>query len=84
MGVRTIVDLGESGKRYKSEKEWVKALGMKYVNIPMSGMKPPEKHDISSALRVLNDSSAAPVFVHCRRGADRTGAVPRSLSHGVR
>ena len=76
MGVKTIVDLREEGEeRSKDEKRLVKALGMKYVHIPMKGMKTPKDKQISQALRVLNDDSAAPVFIHCKRGADRTGAV---------
>lgn len=75
MGVKTIVDLRGAGERSKSEKKLVKALGMRYVHIPMSGIRPPTKDALSAALRVLNESSDGPVFVHCRRGSDRTGAV---------
>jgi protein tyrosine phosphatase len=30
---------------------------------------------VSRVLGLLNDSASAPVFVHCKRGADRTGAI---------
>jgi len=75
MGVRTIVDLQEDGDRSRDEKKLVKALGMKYVNIPMKGMTTPTEKQISHALKALNDNSDGPVFVHCKRGADRTGVV---------
>ena len=48
---------------------------MRYVSIPMRGMATPADRQISEALRLLNDAASGPVFVHCRRGADRTGAV---------
>ena len=38
-------------------------------------MTTPTEKQIEHALRILNDSSAAPIFIHCRRGADRTGVV---------
>jgi protein tyrosine/serine phosphatase len=74
-GVRTVLDLRESGERSKAEKDLVKSLGMKYVNIPMKGMHTPSDGDVRHALRVLRDEDAGPVFVHCQRGADRTGMV---------
>ncbi len=74
-GVKTIVDLRESDDRSKAEKKLVESLSMRYVNIPMKGMHTPSDAQISRALRVLKSDSAAPVFVHCKRGADRTGAV---------
>src|SRR5205085_4317127 len=75
MGIKTVVDLRESGHRSDSEKKLVKRLGMRYVSIPMKGMKTPSSNQVSRALRALNDHSSAPVFIHCRRGADRTGVI---------
>ena len=75
MGVKTIVDLQEEGDRARGEKRLVKALGMKYVNIPMKSMTTPTEKQISHALKALNDTSDGPIFIHCRRGADRTGVV---------
>ncbi|MCU1338503.1 MAG: hypothetical protein JWO19_4084 [Bryobacterales bacterium] len=37
MGVKTVVDLQEAGERSKDEKKFVKAQGMRYVNIPHEG-----------------------------------------------
>lgn len=74
-GVKTIIDLQEEGERSKGEKRLVKALGMKYVNIPMKGMTTPTEKQISHALKALKDSSDGPVFIHCKRGKDRTGVV---------
>ena len=75
MGVKTIFDLQEEGERSHDEKRLVKALGMRYVNVPMKGMTTPKEKQISHALKALNDTSDGPVFVHCKRGADRTGVV---------
>ena len=58
-----------------AEEAGVKALGMKYVTIPMHGLHAPAKADIAKALALLEDKEAGPVFVHCLRGADRTGTV---------
>jgi protein tyrosine/serine phosphatase len=75
IGVKTIVDLREPGTRSKAEEKAVVAAGMKYVNVPMSGLTPPTGTEIDKILGILEDSKTGPVFVHCKRGADRTGAV---------
>jgi protein tyrosine/serine phosphatase len=74
-GFKTIVDLREDDERGKDEKKLVKALGMHYVNVPMKGMKTPSDKQISKALKALIEEKSAPVFIHCKRGADRTGVV---------
>ena len=74
-GVRTVVDLQEKGERSKDEKHLVEALGMKYINVPMKGMKTPEEKQISRVLKALQNEKAGPVFIHCKRGADRTGVA---------
>jgi protein tyrosine phosphatase (PTP) superfamily phosphohydrolase (DUF442 family) len=81
-GVRTIINLREAkdAERLK-EREIVESLGMKYVNIPVkdgnfftrSRRIPPEA--IQSFFQTIDASDAGTVFVHCHRGADRTGAL---------
>jgi protein tyrosine phosphatase (PTP) superfamily phosphohydrolase (DUF442 family) len=75
LGVKTIVDLREEGDRSKAEERVVTGAGMKYVNVPMTGLTPPTDAETTRILAILEDNSAGPVFVHCLRGADRTGAV---------
>jgi len=41
----------------------------------MKGMVAPTDEQVSKVLALFEDSSAGPVFVHCRRGSDRTGTV---------
>jgi tyrosine-protein phosphatase SIW14 len=75
LGVKTIVDLREPGDRAKAEERVVTGAGMKYVNVPMSGITAPTDAQITGILAMLEDNTTGPVFVHCLRGADRTGAV---------
>lgn len=75
LGVKTIIDLREAGDRSRDEEVAVTLSGMKYMNVPMTGLTPPTESQIAAILKVLEDNTAGPVFVHCQRGADRTGAV---------
>src|SRR5579871_4105521 len=73
--VKTVIDLRESDARARREEQQVTAAGMKYVNVPMTGLTPPTQAEISQILDILEKEGDGPVFVHCKRGADRTGAV---------
>src|SRR5258706_15968861 len=75
IGVKTVIDLREADERSKAEERVVTAAGMKYINVPMTGLTPPREAEIAKILGLLEDGQTGPVFVHCKRGADRTGAV---------
>jgi len=74
LGVKTVIDLRREDEHSSAaEAQVVAAAGMKYVNVPMKGVVAPSNEQIAKVLTLLN--SGEPVFVHCKRGADRTGAV---------
>jgi tyrosine-protein phosphatase SIW14 len=75
LGIKTIIDLRESGSRSVTEKKLVEAAGMHYVSVPLAGYGAPPADVVSKVLALFDDSSAGPVFIHCRRGADRTGTM---------
>lgn len=74
MGVKTVIDLRREDEHSTGEEaQAVAAAGIKYVNVPMKGVVAPTDEQIAKVLALLD--SEGPVFVHCRRGADRTGTV---------
>ena len=75
-GIKTVVDLRMPDEHsIPHEKQVVEADGMRFISIPMMGLSAPTVQQISKALDVLEDKDSWPVFVHCRRGSDRTGTV---------
>ncbi len=83
LGVQTVIDLRNDPTDY--EKPAVEALGMKYVNIPMSGWKTPKDSQIEEFLKVVNNPETGVFYVHCKAGKHRTGvtgAVYRFNNYG--
>jgi tyrosine-protein phosphatase SIW14 len=75
LGIHTVLDLRAEGGRATLEGKLVRSLGMQYMNVPLAGYQAPTPVQIAAALRILQNATLAPVFVHCRRGADRTGTI---------
>src|SRR5665213_2752007 len=75
LGIQTVIDLREPGDRSTTERKWVTDAGMRYVSVPMYGMTTPSNASVLKVLELLEDRGTGPVFVHCKRGADRTGGV---------
>jgi protein tyrosine/serine phosphatase len=73
LGIKTIIDLQDSPTNY--EKRDVEALGMRYVNIPMSDSVYPKEESISAFLKLINDPTTGVFFAHCAGGRHRTGVV---------
>jgi protein tyrosine/serine phosphatase len=73
LGVNTVVDLRNDPTDY--EKREAEALGMKYVNIPMSGWKTPKMSSVNQFLKLLEDPSTGTVYVHCKAGRHRASVM---------
>src|SRR3989442_2563353 len=73
LGIKTVIDLQDSPTSY--EKRDVEALGMRYVNIPMSDSSYPKQESINAFLKLVNDPSTGKFFAHCAGGRHRTGVV---------
>lgn len=83
LGIETVIDLRNDPTDY--EKGAVEALGMTYVNIPMSGWKYPKASQIEQFMKLVNDRETGKFFVHCKAGKHRTGitgAVYRFENYG--
>jgi uncharacterized protein (TIGR01244 family) len=76
LGIKTVIDLRDIGEHSQAdEQKIVTSLGMRYVSIPMHGLSTPENDKVAAVQALFNDANGGPVFVHCKRGADRTGMV---------
>ncbi len=70
LGVKTIVNLRAS----ESDRKMLGDTGLAYEHIPMTAWHPKDA-DVVRFLQIVGDEKNLPVFVHCQRGADRTGMM---------
>jgi len=76
LGIKVVVDLRPASEHpTESEARAVEAAGMRYVNVPMKRLGAPFEDAVVKVLALIGSESGDPVFVHCKRGSDRTGTV---------
>lgn len=70
MGIKTVVNL----RGFTSDTDEMRGAGLRYTHIYSKAWNPRDRN-IARFLKIVSDPANRPVFVHCRHGADRTGAA---------
>jgi protein tyrosine/serine phosphatase len=84
MNVKTIINL-ERGwfsiepEEVKQERLFAFENNIQFIHIPMHPFFRPPRKDIQRALDAIVDPANHPIFIHCHKGSDRTGAVVAAL-----
>ena len=73
IGIATVIDLRNDPKDYA--KTTAEALGMRYINIPMSDKQYPATAKIEEFLKLVEDPATGKFYVHCKGGRHRTGVM---------
>jgi hypothetical protein len=73
LGIRTVINLRHyHGGR---EAEGCRRRGMSYVRLMLESSDAPSDEDVRRFLAIVTDPAQQPVYFHCWRGKDRTGAM---------
>lgn len=75
LGVTSVVNLRAADDHARDDAARAGEAGLRYFNVPMAGHARPTDAQIARALSIITAPENQPVFVYCRRGADRTGTV---------
>jgi len=75
LGVTTIVDLRGNRGPVARERAQAESLGMRFIDIPVSGWSPPANAQVAEFLKLFQQDPTQKVFVHCYFGRDRTGVM---------
>jgi tyrosine-protein phosphatase SIW14 len=75
LGVKTIVNLRGEDEISRDEQKEAETAGLRYFNISMPGLSAPSDEQVSRVMAIIDNPENQPVFIHCKRGSDRTGTI---------
>ncbi len=70
MGIKTVINL----RSFHSDRDEIKGTALDYEHIYMKPWHA-ENKEVVRFLQIVTDPNRVPAFVHCQRGADRTGTM---------
>lgn len=70
-GVTTVVNLENTWSIYWRYKRLLRESGLECLHIPLNSTKAPTEAEWAE----IKEAMKEPVYIHCKWGADRTGAV---------
>ena len=85
LGIKTIINFRDARENVRREKQAAEENGLQFINLHLSNWFAAKDHEIHKIIEVIMNPEHQPVFIHCKRGADRTGtvvAVYRMLHEG--
>jgi len=73
LGIKTVVNL----RHYhgSTEEKLCRERGIDYVRVILESSDVPKDDDVRRFLGIVTDATRQPVYFHCWRGKDRTGAM---------
>lgn len=73
LGIKSVIDLRKDN--VPEEADWARSAGMQYFNIPLKASVPATEEQTNYFLSLVNNPANWPVYVHCKGGRHRTGAL---------
>ena len=73
LGIKTVIDLRKDYVR--EAPDLARSAGLKYINIPLKASTPATQEQTQYFLSLVNNPANWPVYVHCKGGRHRTGAM---------
>jgi uncharacterized protein (TIGR01244 family) len=75
LGIKTIINLRGADEHTQAEQDEATAAGLQYFGVPMAALGRPTEEQVAHVLAIIDDQQNWPVFIHCKRGSDRTGTI---------
>jgi tyrosine-protein phosphatase SIW14 len=75
LGVKTVINLRGADEVSRDEQKEAETAGLRYFSISMPGLSAPSDDQVNKVMAIIDDPANQPVFIHCRRGSDRTGTI---------
>ena len=75
LGIKTIISFRDHSEKVRREKRIAEENGLHFINLHLSNWFASKDKEIHTIIEIIRDPAHHPVFIHCKRGADRTGTV---------
>ena len=75
LGIKTIISFRDTQEKVLREKKFAEENSLNFLNLRLSNWFASKDSEINSILEIIQNPENQPVFIHCKRGADRTGTV---------
>jgi len=75
LGIKTIINFRHESDNIENERKIVESLGLAYESIPWRIQMHPDGNVMQQFLQIVRQEKSGPFFIHCRRGAERTGVA---------
>lgn len=75
MGITTIINFRDTQEKVQKERSIAESNDLRFLNMRLNNWLKPSDEDIHAILDEIQNPQNQPVFIHCKRGADRTGTV---------
>ncbi|KAF0145561.1 MAG: hypothetical protein FD156_842 [Nitrospirae bacterium] len=73
VAIGTIISLEDNPAVVNAERITAAKMNIGFINCPMSETAPPSPDSLKNIVKEIGKYRAGRVYVHCRRGIDRTG-----------
>jgi len=74
-GIRTLINFRHEKESIEWERKKAGELGLAYVSLPWRIQTRPNENTMREFLETVRQKENGPFFMHCRRGAERTGVA---------
>lgn len=71
LGVKTVIDLENTKSIQERYDKLLRQVGLNRLHVPLNSSHMPDKREWAEILNAMRQ----PAYIHCKWGADRTGAV---------
>lgn len=75
LGIKTVINLRGADDQARLEEKEAQSAGLRYFNVEMPGLSAPSDEQVARVMAIINNPDNQPVFIHCKRGSDRTGTI---------
>ena len=84
LGIQRVIDLRGVDDIERREEAAAKKAGLEFKSYPMRGLGAPQLDEVLAIEKDIQCANCSPVFIHCHKGADRTGTISAiyRIDHG--